>query len=100
MRGTSLARKTRGVTFHFHAIDIQHLTDANQGQALRSKRARIGEHKGSVRVLCISRYFVVKHMTDRHLNLNSRSFCFRLPALNGRHKVALIRGKEILILLV
>ena len=67
---------------------------------MRSKRARTGEHKGSVRVLGAFRYLVVKRMIDRDLNLNSRSFGFRLPALNRRHKVALIRGKEILILLV
>jgi hypothetical protein len=67
---------------------------------MRSKRARVGEHKGSVRVLCVSRYLVVKPFIDSDLNLNTRSVGFSPPAINRRHKVALIRGKEILILLV
>ena len=94
------AKVLRVAISQLQGVVIQRLTEAKQGQALRSTRARGGERKGSVRILCVLRYLVFKHMTDSDLNLNSRSVSFRLPAINIRHKVALIRGKEILILLV
>ena len=94
------AKVLRVAILQVQGVVIHRLTEANQGQALRSTRSRGGERKGSVRVLCILRYLVFKRMTNNDLNLNSRSVSFRLPAINRRHKVALIRGKEILILLV